>query len=487
MSDITDLELLISAGKNLLFVESRDERRVEALFQRLATRLGRQLLRWSVASGLKSLSQEPLYHRSAMEPGKVLAEITTRTPPSIYLMMDIHHWLDDPLILRQLKEIALDKPGQTLVLVSHAAEIPDELRAVSAQFALSLPDRAELEQLLQDESQAWGRQHQQRVKARQEIIDALITNLSGLTLSDARQLIRTAIYDDGMLTEEDLSELAKTKYQLLDPQGVLSLELDTAKFGQVAGLTHMKLWLEQRRDIFLSAQAPAGLDPPKGILLLGVQGGGKSLAAKSVAGSWGIPLLRLDFGALYNKYYGETERNLRDSLDTAETMSPCVLWIDEIEKGLSGDDEGGPSKRILGTLLTWMAERTSRVFLVATANDIEMLPPELLRKGRFDEIFFVDLPDAEVRREIFRIHLTKRGYETEQFDLDKLQVASEGFAGAEIEQAVVSALYASHAAQESLTTDHIKAEVARTKPLSVLMAEKIAYLRAWAASRTVSA
>ncbi|MEJ2396284.1 MAG: AAA family ATPase [Candidatus Thiodiazotropha sp.] len=487
MSDLKDLELIISAGTSLLFVESMDELRVEALFQRLATRLGKQLMRWSVASGLRSLQQNTQPNRSTLEPAKVLSEIANRTPPSIYLMMDIHHWLDDPLILRQLKEIALSKPHQTLVLVSHAAEIPDELRAVAAKFALSLPSRSELELLLQEESQAWGHKHKRSVTARQEIVDKLITNLSGLTLSDAKQLIRTAIYDDGMLTEEDLNELAKTKYQLLDNQGVLSLELDTAKFGQVAGLKNMKHWLEQRRDIFLSAQPPAGLDPPKGILLLGVQGGGKSLAAKSVAGSWGIPLLRLDFGALYNKYYGETERNLRESLKTAETMAPCVLWIDEIEKGLSGDSEGGPSKRILGTLLTWMAERSSRVFLVATANDIEMLPPELLRKGRFDEIFFVDLPDAEVRKEIFRIHLAKRGHETEQFDLERLQAASEGFAGAEIEQAVVAALYASYAAQETLSTEHIQTEVEQTKPLSVLMAEKIAYLRAWAASRTVSA
>jgi SpoVK/Ycf46/Vps4 family AAA+-type ATPase len=198
-------------------------------------------------------------------------------------------------------------------------------------------------------------------------------------------------------------------------------------------------------------------------------------------------LLRLDFGTLYNKYYGETERNLRDSLKTAESMSPCVLWIDEIEKGLATDSDGGPSRRILGTLLTWMAEHDARVFLVATANDIEMLPPELLRKGRFDEIFFVDLPGEEVRGEIFRIHLSMREQDPKLFDVEGLQAASQGFSGAEIEQAVVAALYASHASKEPLGTAHILAEIERTKPLSVLMAEKIAYLRSWAASRTVSA
>jgi SpoVK/Ycf46/Vps4 family AAA+-type ATPase len=487
MSDLQDLELIISSGTSLLFIETDDEKQVETLFDRLATRLGRQLLRWSVASGLKNLHNDQTSHRGIREPAKVLAEVAGRRVASIYLLMDIHHWLDDPLTLRQLKEIALGNPGQTLVLVSHAAEIPDELRSLATKFQLSLPDRKALKELLLEESQAWGRKHNRSVKARQEVIDALLGNLTGLTLNDARQLIRNAIYDDGMLNEQDLDTLAKTKYRLLDGQGVLSLELDTAKFNHVAGLHNMKRWLAQRQEVFLAEQPPAGLDSPKGMLLLGVQGGGKSLAAKSVAGSWGVPLLRLDFGTLYNKYYGETERNLRESLRTAESMSPCVLWIDEIEKGISGDADSGPAKRVLGTLLTWMAERSSRVFLVATANDIEMLPPELLRKGRFDEIFFVDLPDAAVREEIFRIHLTMREQDSAAFDLTQLQAASEGFAGAEIEQAVVAALYASHAAKETLTSEHILQEIKQTKPLSVLMAEKIAYLRSWAANRTVPA
>ncbi|MET0123004.1 MAG: AAA family ATPase [Candidatus Thiodiazotropha sp. 6PLUC9] len=487
MSDLQDIELIISSGTSLLFIETDDEKQVEALFERLATRLGRQLWRWSVASGLKNLHNNQTSHLAIREPSKVLGEVAGRTVSAIYLLMDIHHWLDDPLTLRQLKEIALGNPNQALVLVSHAAEIPDELRSLAAKFQLSLPGREALEELLQEESQAWGRQNKRSVKARQEVVDTLLGNLTGLTLNDARQLIRNAIYDDGMLTEQDLDTLAKTKYRLLDGEGVLSLELDTAKFNHVAGLHNMKRWLEQRRGVFLAEQPPVGLDPPKGVLLLGVQGGGKSLAAKSVAGSWGVPLLRLDFGTLYNKYYGETERNLRDSLRTAESMSPCVMWIDEIEKGISGDGDSGPSKRVLGTLLTWMAERKSRVFLVATANDIEMLPPELLRKGRFDEIFFVDLPDAAVREEIFRIHLDIRGQDPAAFDLTLLQAASEGFAGAEIEQAVVAALYASHATKEPLDTDLILQEIKQTKPLSILMAEKIAYLRSWAANRTVPA
>src|SRR5690606_28522922 len=255
----------------------------------------------------------------------------------------------------------------------------------------------------------------------------------------------------------------------------------------VAGFRAVKVWLRQRQALF-GTERPPGLDPPKGILLLGVQGCGKSLAAKAAAAALHSPLLRLDFGALYNKYHGETERNLRESLRIAETMSPCVLWIDEIEKGIaSGHDESGTSRRVLGSLLTWMAERRADVLLVATANDIDELPPELVRKGRFDEIFFVDLPTPAQRADIFAIHLRKRGLQPMTFELPQLVESADGFSGAEIEQAVVSALYAAHALRQPATSAHLLAELHRTRPLSVVMSERIASLRRWAKDRTVCA
>jgi SpoVK/Ycf46/Vps4 family AAA+-type ATPase len=224
------------------------------------------------------------------------------------------------------------------------------------------------------------------------------------------------------------------------------------------------------------------------VLLLGVQGAGKSLAARAVAGSWRLPLLRLDFGALYNKFHGETERNLREALETAAQMAPCLLWMDEIEKGVAtGDSDGGVSRRVLGTLLTWMAERKDRVFMIATANDIESLPPELLRKGRFDEIFFVDLPGPANRAEIFRIHLAKRSHPVEKFDLTALAAAAERFSGAEIEQAIMAGAYAAHAEGKTLETRHVLQEIAATRPLAVVRREKVAELREWAESRTVPA
>lgn len=489
MTDLHDLQLIIDTGTPIILIETTEETRVEALFQRLAVRLARPLFRWSVASGMQRLDLEGFPPRSQQQPQDVLRQIHITQDPGIYLLFDFHHWVDDPVTLRLLREVAQKHHAvpHSLVLVAPKLDTPMELRNLAARFELSLPDRQQLQELEHEESALWGQRNKRRVQASARVVDALVNNLLGLSLADARRLVRSAIYDDGVLDDGDIDEIKQAKYKLLDQAGVLSFENDTARFSEVAGLNNLKQWLQARQRIFVSDAAPPGLDPPKGLLLLGVQGGGKSLAAKSVAGTWSLPLLRLDFAALYNKYYGETERNLRDALKTAAVMAPCVLWIDEIEKGLSTDDEGGPSRRILGTLLTWMAERTDRVFLVATANDIESLPPELLRKGRFDEIFFVDLPNAEVRRVIFEIHLGKRGQSPEGFDLEALALASEGFTGAEIEQAVVSSLYSAHAREEELDNAHLLEELGKTRPLSVIMAEKIAYLRAWAAERTVSA
>lgn len=489
MNDLKDLEIIVESGTPIVLIETQEESRVEGLFRRLSTRLGRPLYRWSAATGLARLDAAEAGPMGGQEAVEALKRILAASAPGLYLLFDIHRWIDDALTLRALREVAQNhgRAAHTLVLVAPELPIPAELKSLAARFELSLPTREELEQLIRDESAAWGQRNRKSVQASAKVMEALVRNLLGLTLLDAQRLIRTAIQDDGLLTEADLDEIQEAKYRLLDLGGVLSYEMDTTRFSEVAGLERLKGWLEARRSVFLADDAPVGLDPPKGILLLGVQGGGKSLAAKSVAGAWGLPLLRLDFGALYNKYYGETERNLRESLKTAAVMAPCVLWIDEIEKGLATDDEGGPSKRILGTLLTWMAERKEKVFLVATANDIESLPPELLRKGRFDEIFFVDLPKPPVRAAIFEIHLKKRSQDPTTFDILALAAAAEGFTGAEIEQAVVAALYSAHAKGEALTTDHIKTELTNTRPLSVLMAEKIAYLRAWAAERTVSA
>jgi SpoVK/Ycf46/Vps4 family AAA+-type ATPase len=334
----------------------------------------------------------------------------------------------------------------------------------------------------------WNQLNAGRVQVDQRAFDLLVRNLAGLTRTDTERLARNAVYLDGAITESDLPVVAKAKYELLNNQGVLGFEYETARFSDVGGLSKLKTWLEQRKRVMDTSDAGPQLDPPRGLLLLGIQGCGKSLAAKATAGILGLPLLRLDVGTLYNKYHGETERNLRDSLQQAEVMAPCVLWIDEIEKGFAtGDGDSGISRRVLGTFLTWLAEKSATVFVVATANDISQLPPELVRKGRFDEIFFVDLPAPRVRLEILKIHLLQRELDPQAFELVSLVDASEGFSGSEIEQGIVAALYAARALRQAVETGHILAEFKRSRPLSVLMAERLQELRAWAADRTVPA
>jgi SpoVK/Ycf46/Vps4 family AAA+-type ATPase len=490
-NDIHDLGLVLDSRVRLIVIESWDEQRVLETLSALAIRRGLGLYLWSVTEGVQRLGfgGEPLGEGDSREPEVALRLVKADLQANLYVFCDLHPFLDgSPRLVRLLKEVAMAGGAQrpTLVLVSHALRLPPELQRLAARFSLALPGEDELLAIVRDEAQRWSERNQgARVRTDNRTLQQLVKNLRGLAHAEARLLARNVICDDGAITQDDLPELNKARFQLLDMDGVLGFEYETARFAEVGGLNNFKRWLDERREAFLAAEAA---DLPRGVLLVGVQGGGKSLAAKAVAGLWGLPLLRLDFACLYNKYFGETERNLREALKMAEQMAPCVLWMDEIEKGLaSGDHDGGVSQRVLGTLLTWMAERKAPVFLVATANAIDRLPPELLRKGRFDELFFVDLPEAGVRAEIFRIHLARRELDPGQFDLALLATASAGFSGAEIEQAVVSALYAAQARQCAVDQALLLQALQQTAPLSVVRAEELAALRAWAAERTVRA
>jgi len=487
--DSHDLELLLRSRVPLIVVETRDETRVTRLFSTLALRLAMPVMAWSSTNGLHRIDYDSVPQRHTSEPHQALGQIKATTQATIYLLLDFHPYLDDPYNIRLLKEIALDYPrlGHTLVLVSHQLEIPPELRSYSARFSLSLPDAGRLEEIIREEAGHWSKvNHGNKVKTDHQILNRLVSQLRGLTATDARRIIRSIIYDDGAINSDDLNRATRERYTLLDNDGALSCEFDTVDFIDVGGLDNLKRWIKRRRSAFLEPEGK--LDMPRGILLVGVQGGGKSLAARAVAGMWRLPLLRLDFGTLYNKFFGETERNLREALKSAEAMAPCVLWIDEIEKAIAaGDYDNGTSRRILGNLLTWLSERTAAVFIVATANVIEQLPPELIRKGRLDEIFFVDLPDAATRAEIFAIHLRKRELNPTDFDIPALAALTDGYSGAEIEQAIVASLYLAREQQMPLNTVHIHNEILQTQPLSRVMTEKVSRLRAWARDRTVSA
>ncbi|MDJ0906790.1 MAG: AAA family ATPase [Woeseiaceae bacterium] len=488
-----DLEIILRSRTPIVVIETRDEARILKMLQSI-TIAGSvdeylPLFRWTVTDGLQriDIALEPQTINS--EPSDVLKHIRAVSKPAIYVLLDFHPFLDDPVNVRLIKDICIryrEIPRQ-IVLISHDVKLPAELDTFSARFDMALPSEEERRKIVERVADEWTREHPgSRVQADAKAYKMLIQNLAGLTYRDTEQLARNAIIVDGAITKSDLPGVMQAKYELLNRGGALQFEYETARFSDVGGLARLKKWLTQRRAAFRGDENAAHLDAPKGILLLGIQGCGKSLAAKATAGIFDVPLLRLDFGAIYDKYHGETERKLRESLKTADVMAPCVLWIDEIEKGIAGrGGETGTTQRVLGTFLTWMAEKKSQVFVVATANDITTLPPELVRKGRFDEIFFVDLPDKSVRAAILAIHLTSREQSLSNFDIEDLATAMEGFSGAEIEQAVVAAFYAAHAQKEDLGTGHILQEVRETRPLSVVMQEQVAALRAWAAGRTV--
>ncbi len=483
-----DLEVLIRSRAPLIAVESNEEPQVVRMIRQIANKLQLKAFTWSTTEGLQAFDPMDQPAHPIQKTLDVLNYVKTSAHSCIIVLLDFHPYIEDVMHVRSLKDIALtfEKHYSTIVMVGYIVRVPEELRPFTSHFKFPLPSPGELRQIVHEVAAEWGAANGNRdVQTTNKTLDLLVRNLAGVTVTDARRLALKAINDNGVISDSDMPDVMRAKYELLGRDSVLSFENETAQFAEIGGMKRLRNWLELRKSFFIN-EAPEDLDPPRGILLLGVQGCGKSLAAKAAAGIFGCPLLRLDFGVLYNKYYGETERNLRKALDTAEVMAPCVLWMDEIEKGIAvQEDDDGLSRRILGTLLTWMSEKRQAVFMVATANDIMRLPPEIVRKGRFDEIFFVDLPSEENRREIFIIHLTKRNLDPAGFDLDALIKASEGFSGSEIEQAIVSAMYAAHEQGTPVSEKDLLNEIKQTKPLSVVMAERIEEVRDWAAKRTV--
>jgi AAA+ superfamily predicted ATPase len=494
MNDFERFSQLIEGGYSCISIVTHEEHYALEIVRKTAEKLKRDMWVWSVAEGVRDglLDGSPAIAKTDI-PAAGLANMSQAKPGSICVTLDLAEHLTGGKALRILRDMVdgADKTGICIVMIDCTAKLPDVVKASSRPFEISLPDENELQQIIRATLQRLHRKKPIEVGITQRGFDTIVRNLRGLTRRQAVQIISDTVAADQRFADEDINVIIASKRRMIQQNGLLEYIQTPLDLSEIGGMSRLKRWLEQRRDVFSAEARKFGLTAPKGVLMLGVQGAGKSLCAKAIATAWHQPLLRLDPSTLYASYIGESERNLRDALRQTEMMAPVVLWIDEIEKAFasaaSRSADGGLSQRMFGTLLTWLQEHQAPVFVVATANDIEALPPELLRKGRFDEIFFVDLPTPEVRAQIFSIHLRKHGRDPGKFDLQVLADASDGYSGSEIEQGVISALHEAYADKTEMDTSRLAAAIQASPPLSATMAEKVAALRQWAVGRCMQA
>ncbi|MDX1584501.1 MAG: AAA family ATPase, partial [Thermoanaerobaculia bacterium] len=477
-----DLKTLILSFHPIIVIETVEEERVSGIISTACADLSLPLLDWSLTRGLRVGSGDSIHGTTS--PQGALEHLRVLDFEAVVHLKDFATHFESPELARSFREVAekFSRNHSTLILTGRSVRLPGEVEHLAVHLDLALPGRDELRDLLRSVVSTMRSRMGVRVQLTPDDATRLVECLSGLTIDQARQVLAYAMVEDGVLTVEDVRTIIERKAKILRSTGILELYPAQENRFEIGGFGKLREWLDRAKLGFSQAARRYNLQPPKGILLVGVQGCGKSLAAKVIAREWQMPLLKLDAGRLYDKYVGESEKNLREAIRIAETMAPTVLWIDEIEKGFgsgrSSSQDGGLSARLFGTLLTWLQEKKETVFVIATANHLDILPPELLRKGRFDEIFFVDLPDPDERREIFRIHIEARNqHPVERFDLDTLVEKTNGFSGAEIEQAIVSAVYRALHADREVDTNLLVEEIEGTIPLSVSRAEDLAELR----------
>lgn len=515
---VQNLELLLRSRHPLVFIETREKDRAQGLLAHVAERLNVSFYVWTRTKGL-SLNAERLANQLdslkehapdvyegltkkgqrppsslTLEPLNALNEAENQNRPAVYNFQGLAADLSDPVVATKLADAArqfMRHEGGVVVTGEAPGDLPNVLRDLATVLKLPKPGFDDYRRLAEEIYRDLSKRSVIELHMTKDEMRRLVNSLQGLTLLEAEKVLTKAMVEDGRLDARDIARVSQAKRQIVERDGLLEYYPTEETLQDVAGLTGLKTWLEKRRALIQRPQEARafGLEFPKGLLLLGIQGSGKSLCAKAVAADWKLPLLKMDPSSLYNKYIGETERNFRRATETAEKMAPVVLWIDEIEKAFAsgGDMDGGVSQRVLGGFLSWLQERKGDVFVVATANDVSKLPPELLRKGRFDEIFFVDLPTEEERAEILALHLKKRKRDAANFDLTQLAALTPGFSGAELEQLIVAALYTAFAAGTPLSDELLQQEAAQTVPLSRTMAEKLERLRSWAKGRAVAA
>jgi ATP-dependent 26S proteasome regulatory subunit len=492
-----ELEVLIRARYPVIYIVSWEELRVERHLRRIADERGKRLYVWSVTSGMRRADTPPgqAKQKGLSDPVEALEQVIEHKEPAIYLFHDFHAFLRPSqqcnlANIRKMREVAraLSDSYKTLVICSPLLELAPELEKDVTVVDYPLPESDEVDSLLQHICAEVTEHTSVEIRIGKADREALIRAASGLTLQEAENVFAKTLVNDGRLTADDVSTVFAEKQQIVRKSGLLEYFDPAEGLEDLGGLDMLKEWMRRRSKAFTDGARRFGLPAPKGVLLVGVQGCGKSLCAKAVSREWRMPLLRFDVGRVFSSLVGSSEENVRRAIAVAEGVAPAVLWVDEIDKAFAGTSgsagsDGGTSARVMSTFLTWLSEKSKPVFVLATANDITQLPPELLRKGRLDEIFFVDLPDASERKLIFSIHLAKRGRKPEGFDIDALGAAAEGFSGAEIEQAVISALYDAFYLGRDIETADVLHSVGETVPLSKTMSEGISGLRSWAEGR----
>jgi AAA+ superfamily predicted ATPase len=471
-----ELDVYLRARFTLVVLVTPEEERALQAIRAVCERGKRPCLTWDVADGFVALTGGAA--PSARDPLSALEQIDKAEGDAVYVLKDFHECWGNGQIKRKLRGVAqrLKFTRKSILVTTFSPKLPEELRDEAVVVDLPPPTAEELEAVLSRLTRVPGVKVNLTKLGREKLVQAAL----GLTAAQAQRVFAKAIVADGVLDDRDIGLVTDEKKQLIRESQALEFYPVTETLADVGGLGVLKEWLRMRERAFTQEARAYGLPPAKGIALIGIPGTGKSLTAKMIGGLWRLPLLRLDVGALFGSLVGESEERTRRALRVAEACAPTVLWLEEVEKALaSGGLDGGTSTRVFGTILTWMQEKTAPVFVVATANNISQLPPELLRKGRFDEIFFLDLPTQEERQEIFAVHLRKRKRLPGDFDLDRLARASEGYVGAEIEQAIVEAMYVGFNAGREFTTEDIAAALKRQVPLSVSSRETVGMLRNW--------
>ncbi len=509
------LKILLSSSTPIVVMETVEEMRAVRLVRAACSSLNLATFEWSIASGLVrcgsdvgELVPEPAYASgmgqdqpgaqalyNSKEPAQALSNLEAMSLEAAFVLKDFHRHMDDPVVVRRLRDVGqkFSANRRTVIITAPSITIPPELGSLVEFLELPLPDKLRLRQIIDEMTVRVGKTRTLKRTLDAPGLDAMANNLRGLTEEEAERAASQAIVTRYGVTAETVTDVLQAKKELLRHSGMLEFIDATENLAGVGGLENLKGWLAQRRGTWEDAARDFGLEPPRGAIILGVQGCGKSMCARAIAGEWKLPLVKFDTAAIFDKYIGETEKRIQKVFRVAEGLAPCVLWIDELEKVFAGSGpdsasvDAGVSSRILAAFLSWMQDRKAPVFVAATCNNVTVLPPELIRKGRFDELFFVDLPNQAERKQIFAIHLARRKRNPAEFDLDRIAAAAQGHSGAEIEAAVQTALYASFSSKQPVTTQAVLDALKATVPLSVTRSEEIEDLRAWARRRAVPA